>query len=147
MYKAWGSLMLADSIPAIAEESIELTIFSAGSFQFGIESSQVRGSRLMPESDLLQIETILAIKEQTAELHRQTLIIKHPDGDYELSVSSPLQLCTLPASAIYPLPVAVTNRCTLPGLRAIGMIQGNFIMLLDICSIHPAPSETGKMSL
>ncbi len=144
--------MLTDaSISGSAEDSIELTIFSAGSFQFGIESSQVRGSRLMPESNLLRIETVLAIKDDRSELNRQTLIIKHPDGDYELSVSSPLQLCTLPASAIYPLPLAVTNRCTLPGLRAIGIIQNTTIMLLDIGSIHPdrsgSPSGAGEMSL
>ena len=144
--------MLTDTaISGIAEDSIELTIFSAGSFQFGIESSQVRGSRLTQEHNLLRIETILAIRDDRSELHRQTLIIKHPDGDYELSVSSPLQLCTVPASAIYPLPFAVTNRCTLPGLRAIGIIQSTTIMLLDICSIHPdrsvIPSGAGEMSL
>ena len=57
--------MLTDTaISGIAEDSIELTIFSAGSFQFGIESSQVRGSRLMPESNLLRIETGRAILEE-----------------------------------------------------------------------------------
>lgn len=113
-------------------DSLELVLFRAGGHGFGLESSQVRGSGMPSVPDIPTAEALLELDGNTTGSRRTCLAIKGADQDYELSVAEPFELCTLPAEAIHPLPVALAARCRLPGLRALAVTERGLTLLVDL---------------
>lgn len=61
----------------------------------------------------------------------RALLVKDVDGDYLLPVGQPVELRTLPAAGIHPLPPLVAAFGTLRGLRGLAWEPDGLTLLLD----------------
>ena len=112
--------------------TLELVLFKAGPYDFGLEASRVRGSGKPSTPDIPTAESLLALSGEPADSRRKCLTIKGSGQDYELSVSAPFELCAVPIEAIHPLPIALAARCRLPGLRALALTERGLTLLVDL---------------
>ncbi len=112
--------------------TLELVLFKAGQFRFGLEASRVRGSGEFSTQNVPTAEALLALSEETADRCRKCLIIRGDEQDYEISVAAPFELRSIPAESVYPLPTALYARCRLPGLRALAILARECIMLITV---------------
>lgn len=112
---------------------LELVLFTAGPYRFGVEASRVRGSGELPDYAVPCVESLLSLSGGIGNNRRQCLTIKGNSRNYELSVAVPLELYTLPTESIHPLPAAVTARCKLPGLRGLATTEEGLVLLVDLC--------------
>lgn len=112
--------------------ALTLVLFKVGQHRFGVEAASVRGSGGIPGDGVLPVESLLALPGGTDDGRRQNLTIKGDRQDYAVSVAAPLELGTIPAEAIHPLPVAITTRCRLPGLRALAVTDHDLILLVNL---------------
>lgn len=115
-----------------ADSTLDLVLFKAGPYSFGLEASKVRGSGEPSAPDIPTAESLLALSGEHADRCRKCLTIKGSGRDYELSVSAPFELCAIPVDAIHPLPIALAARCRLPGLRALALTERGLILLVDL---------------
>jgi len=123
--------MISQNTKPPEDSSLDLVVFKAGSFLFGVETSRIRSSCSIPGYVIPEIESLLSISGSTTNSHRQCLVIKGDKQDYEISVATPLDLLTLREDRIHPLPAAIMARCKLPGLRALAMMEGELILLIE----------------
>ncbi len=113
-------------------DCLDLVIFRAGNHQVAVIASQVRSSGVSVNDQAVEIESILGLEKPAAVQARQILTIKGDSGDSEISVAMPIDLCSLPAERIHPLPEALKARCRLPGLKAIAMTSSAGIPIIDL---------------
>ncbi len=115
--------------------TLDVVLFSAGGWRAGFEARLVRSSRpAAADADIDAIETLLGLAPCAAALPRQSLQLKQAQGARELLVGAPVELASLPASRIHPLPPLLAARCKLHGLRALALTNnaGSAILLLDM---------------
>lgn len=112
--------------------TLALVLFKAGQHQFGVEAASVRGSGGTAGDGIPSVESLLSLSGCILQGCRQNLIIKGDHQDYPLSVAAPVELCSIPAAAVHPLPLAITARCRLPGLRALAMPDHTLLLLIDL---------------
>jgi hypothetical protein len=109
----------------VAPETLDLVLFSAGGWRAGLEARWVGASRLAPAQAIgCEIETLLGVASSAPTkptAPRQYLQLKRPGGSQDVFVGSPVELVSMPASAIHPLPPLLAARTGLRGLRAIAL--------------------------
>lgn len=116
----------------MTQTMLDLVLFSAGGWRVGLEARWVSSCRLVEtQAEGEVIETLLGLDAAAPTLPtgtRQSLELKWLGGSREVLVSAPVELISLPASAIHPLPALLTWRTRLRGLRAIAVPeqQGHF---------------------
>lgn len=104
--------------------TLDVVLFSAGGWRAGFEARLVRSSRpATTDAGGEEIETLLGLAPCAAALPRQSLQLKQAQGARELLVGAPVELASLPASRIHPLPPLLAARCKLHGLRALALEQ------------------------
>jgi hypothetical protein len=104
------------------QESLDIVLFSAGGCRAGFEACLVRASRPAPSGTTdAGIEELLGLAPSTGVQTRQYVQLKQADEDRQILVDSPVDLVTLPLSAIHPLPPLLAARCSLKGLRALAL--------------------------
>lgn len=102
------------------QETLDVVLFSADGWRAGFEARQVRASRPASAGAAGEdVEALLGFVRTTFTQVRQCLQLKLREGDREILVGTPVDLVSLPVSAIHPLPVLLSARCTLNGLRAL----------------------------
>lgn len=125
--------------PGVSLDSIDVVMFSAGAWRIGVEAHWVRSSRgAPPEATGHEIAALLGLEPTTAAAPtapRQFLQLRLPEGDVEILVDGPVELHTLPATAIHALPPLFATRTRLRALQALAFdplihSQG-FIFLFD----------------
>lgn len=115
--------------------TLDVVLFSAGEWRAGFEARLVRSSRpAAADASGEEIETLLGLAPCATALPRQSLLLKQAQGARELLVGAPVELASLPASRIHPLPPLLAARCKLHGLRALALTNnaGSAILLLDM---------------
>jgi hypothetical protein len=126
--------MSAEAIPTV----LDVVVFSASGWHIGFEAAAVRGARpvIAPPENAVAIETLLGLPAGSAPTGlAQWLDIKcpQPSQNREILVGGPVELLTLPVSAIHPLPPLLAARNRLHGLRALALaadIHAGRLMLL-----------------
>lgn len=115
--------MAVDAV--MTQPMLDLVLFSAGGWRVGMEARWVSSCRLVDtQAEGEMIETLLGLAAAAPTLAagiRQSLELKWPGGSREVLVGAPVELISLPASAIHPLPALLTWRTRLRGLRAIAV--------------------------
>lgn len=114
--------------------TLKVVSFMASGYRFAVEAAQVRTQLPAGQSDvLLTAEQLLGLSgEETQTMtSRRILMMKHPAGDYPVSVSEPVELRALGLSAIYPLPSLIAARSTLSGIRGLAMGAEGVTVLVD----------------
>jgi len=117
------------------DTSLDLVVFKAGEFLFGVETAWIKSSGILPEYTIPEIESLLSLPVNTVKSGRHCLRIKSGSHDYEISVATPLDLHSLPVANIHPLPTAIVARCKLPGLRALALLEDKVILLIEPHSV------------
>lgn len=109
--------------PGVPRDSIDVVLFSAGAWRVGVEARWVRGCRgAPPQATGHEIAAWLGLEPSTAAAPtapRQYLQLRHPNGDMEILVDGPVELHTLPATAIHALPPLFAARTRLRALQAL----------------------------
>ena len=115
--------MAVDAV--MTQPMLDLVLFSAGGWRVGLEACWVSACRLVDtQAEGEVIETLLGLDATAPTLPagtRQSLELKWHGGSREVLVGAPVELVSLPASAIHPLPALLTWRTRLRGLRAIAV--------------------------
>jgi hypothetical protein len=119
--------------PANAESSIALNfiLFNAGRHLFGVEASQIRSGSLLTDEEATSFESLVHISGE-ANKSRQCLTVKGKVQDYNISVEAPLELCSIQAINIYPLPKLLKVRCKMPNLQALAIVKNQLILLVEL---------------
>jgi hypothetical protein len=104
--------------------TLDAVLFSAGEWRAGFEARLVRSSRPAPANASCEmIETLLGRAAPAGATPRQYLQLKLAQEVREVLVGAPVELVTLPASSIYPLPPLLAARGKLHDLRALVLEQ------------------------
>lgn len=121
-------------------ETLEVVSFMAGGYRFAVEARQV-GTQLSAQhsAKLATAEQLLGLsgEETPAPAARRTLLIKHPAGNYAVTVSGPVELLGLRIDDIYPLPPLIAARTTLAALRGLALGAEGVTMLVDFRAMSP----------
>lgn len=117
--------------------TLEVVSFMAGGYRFAVEAAQVRtqlpAARTATLPTPVPVEQFLGLSsEGTQNLSsRRILLMKHPAGDYAVTVSDPVELHRLDIATIHPLPVLIAARTTLTGLRGLALAPEGMMALVD----------------
>jgi hypothetical protein len=129
--------MMETSLP----DALEVVSFMAGGYRFAVEAEQVRTQLSAKNSATVPTaEQLLGLAGEETQTHgsRRTLLMKHPAGDYAVTVSDPVELLGLRVDAIYPLPSLIAARNTLVGIRGLAIGAEGVTMLVDFRAARPA---------
>lgn len=119
---------MMESLP----DALEVVSFMAGGYRFAVEAGQVRTQLSAPHStEVPAAEQLLGLSAGATHGSRRILVIKHPAGDYPVTVSEPVELLGLRIDEIYPLPPLVAARNTLVGLRGLSIGTEGVMLLVD----------------
>ena len=115
------------------QETLDFVVFSAGDWRVGLEARLIRGSSPAPENAAVgEIEAALGLPPTALKTPGQYLQIKRPGVDKTIRVGDPVELVSLPVSAIHPLPALLAARTSLRGLRGLAMpAEGGIFLLFD----------------
>ncbi|TXT41181.1 MAG: Uncharacterized protein FD135_512 [Comamonadaceae bacterium] len=126
-----------------------MVLFSAGGWRVAVEACWVTASRLAPAHSCgCEIEALLGFDSAASDAPRQYLQLSWPGGSQEVLVGSPVELVSLCASTIYPLPALLAKRTRLRGLRAIALLNATglastqempLVLLFDANCLAPSP--------
>lgn len=123
---------------AASDATVDVVVFRVAGYLFGVEASQVRGSR-PAGGDLAGVrsaEALLGFPASSRVAARRVLTIKGDPEDWQLAVDAPLELRRLEAAAIHPLPDLVAARADLHQLRALALVEDGLISLVDLRAIE-----------
>lgn len=131
------------SLAASPESTLDMVVFHTGNHRCAVEARQVRASRpLDGHGGMPTLESLLGLPEPEPGPEkagspgvRLMLLMRHPDGDFPLSVRAPLQMQAMAASAIHPLPPLLAARTRLRGLCALALEAEGMTLLVDILSL------------
>lgn len=129
------------SLAASPEFTLDMVVFHVGNHRCAVEARQVRASRPLDGHDgVPALESLLGLPEPGPEKTdspgaRLMLLMRHPDGEFPLSVRAPLQMQAMAASAIHPLPPLLAARTRIHGLRALALEAEGMTLLVDILSL------------
>jgi hypothetical protein len=115
-------------------ETIDLVVFRAGGRLFGVEAAQVRESQPAGAAgaEAHDCEALIGVAASPRKAPRLALTIKGETEDWRLAIDAPLELRSVPASSIHPLPDLVAVRTRLRLLRALAYAQDGLVYLLDL---------------
>lgn len=125
------------SLAVSPEFTLDMVVFHAGTYRCAVEARQVRASRpLAASGGVPALESLLGLPEPAdPPSARLMLLIRHPEGDFPLSVRAPVQMQAMAASAIHPLPPLLAARTRVRGLRALALEAEGMTLLVDILSL------------
>jgi len=120
-----------DGAYGLEEETLDLVLFGAAGWRFGVEANSVVRAGPLTLPSLPAVETLLGLSHSGPQgvTDRQRLTVK---GAGDLSVQRPVVLCSLPVGAFHPLPPLVAARCRLRALRALALLPGGMVMVVDL---------------
>lgn len=120
-----------DRAYGLEEETLDLVLFDAAGWRFGVEANSVGSAGPLSLSTLPAVENLLGLPDKGPQsgAARQRLSIR---GAGDLSVRKPVVLCSLWVGAFHPLPPLVAARCRLPALRALARLPGGMVMVVDL---------------
>jgi hypothetical protein len=124
----------------ILPSALEVVSFMAGGYRFAVEAGQVRTQLSAKNSDVVPTaEQLLGLSGGEPQNHssRRTLLMKHPAGDYAVTVSDPVELLGLRIDAIHPLPPLIAARNTLAGIRGLAIGAEGVTILVDFRAARP----------
>ena len=118
--------------------AIDVVLFSIGQWRMGVEAQQVRAShsaaQTLPSThDVVLLSSLLGLPTASAPV--QLLQIKQATKDHAVQVNSPVDITSIPAQAIHPLPALLAARTQLPGLRALALDKHGLTLLLDLAAV------------
>jgi len=117
--------------------TLDVVSFMAGGCRFAVEAAQVRTQLPAGQADArprpVPVEQLLGLSGEETQnpAARRILLMKHPAGDYAVTVSEPMELHSLDIDAIYPLPSLIAARSTLAGMRGLAMGASGVTVLVD----------------
>ena len=117
-----------------AKHSLHLDVvrFQAEGWDAAIQASQIQAMRPGSDMGAVAIETLLGLRASPRPRTR-VLMIRTADGKPRaVKVSEPVQLLSLPATAIFPVPELVRHRCGLKGLKALAFTEFGMLLLIDL---------------
>jgi len=127
---------MTSAIPQAVVAALDIVVFTAGGYRIGVEASQVRASHPMPpEGGATPTEFLLGLHAAAATGGEQVLVVKHAGADREVVVQGPVELHSVAATAIHPLPPLVAARTQLRGLRALALERQRLTLLVDLRSL------------
>lgn len=122
--------------------TLDVVSFMAGGCRFAVEAAQVRTQLPAGRADArpacVPVEQLMGLSgdETRNPASRRVLLMKHPDGDYAVAVSEPVELHSLDIDAIYPLPSLIAARSTLAGLCGLAMGADGATLLVDFRALR-----------
>jgi chemotaxis signal transduction protein len=119
---------------ASAETGIDLVTFRVAGRLFGVEAAQVRSSHpaaSRPE-DAGDAAVLFGLSAAPRAAAGHVLTIRDGDEGHLLFIETPPELRTLTAAAIHPLPDLLAARTRLPQLRAMALVDGEMMALVDL---------------
>lgn len=123
-------------------DALDIVTFRCGDWRVGGDAQQVRASRPAKAGDeaLADLGGILGLPSGLTVA--QVLTIKTAAGDREIRVSGPVELRTVGAKNVYPLPPLLSARTALAGLRALVLEDGALTLLVDLRTlVSSVPTE------
>ena len=113
-------------------DALEVVSFFAAGFRCAVEAGQVRTQLAAQHfATAPSAEQLLGLPGGETPSARRVLLMKHPAGDYPVTVSDPVELLELRIDAIYPLPPLIAARTTLRGLRGLALGAEGVTLLVD----------------
>jgi hypothetical protein len=107
------------------QDRLDVVLFATGQGRVGFEARHVRSARPAVESvETANIAAALGLPPSLPGAARQILTVKLAERDCERMVNGPVDLVSLPISAIHPVPPMVAARTGLRGLRALAWVPG-----------------------
>jgi len=126
-------------------DELKVVSFMAGGCSVAVEAEQVRSQQSANNSTAIPTaEQLLGLFAGEMQNHgsRRVLLMKHPAGDYAVTVSEPVELLRLKVDAIHPLPDLIAARSTLIDIRGLAMSAQGVTLLVEFQparqEIHPA---------
>jgi hypothetical protein len=122
-------------------DALEVVSFMAGGYRFAVEAGQVRTQLSAKHTDAAPTaEQLLGLSGGETQNHssRRTLVMKHPAGDYAVTVSGPVELLGLRLDAIHPLPPLIAARNMLAGIRGLAIGTEGVTILVDFRAARPS---------
>lgn len=114
--------MIADSV-----DTLEIVSFKAGGFQFAVEAHQIDGMLSDAPEKVVSAEALLGLAEIKAAQRRCLHV-----GTHCIEVGEPLELRSLPADQIHPLPDLVAARINIQDARALVLESSGSTLLVDL---------------
>lgn len=120
----------------MALDALAVVSFAAGSYRFAVQARQIRSmlAEAQVGADPLTAEALIGLPPGGATT-RKWLVVGAQGRCVE--VGEPVELETLPASALYPLPPPVAARITLCGIRGLAIVPAGAILIVDLEAILP----------
>ena len=127
---------LAESCP-----ELDLVLFGASGFRFGVEARRVVAARTaVGDEVLLPVEVLLGLgREPSSVRGRQVLRVGSPATALDVTVEGPVELLSVAASNVHPLPPLLAARTGLHGLRALAVTDGGILPLVELRLQGPEP--------
>lgn len=115
-------------------DELKVVSFMAGGCSVAVEAAQVRRQLSATNSTAIPTaEQLLGLSGGEMQNHgsRRVLLVKHPAGDYAVTVSEPVELLSLKIDSIYPLPDLIAARNTLVGIRGLAIGAQGVTLLIE----------------
>ncbi|MDR3412826.1 MAG: hypothetical protein P4L87_18075 [Formivibrio sp.] len=109
------------------DDALEIVSFTAGGYRFAVEARQVDHQFASAPDAVVAVETLLGLPPASA-VRRCWLGV----GQHGVEVDGPVDLRSLPVSAIHPLPELVAVRLQLNGVRALAFEAESPLLLVDL---------------
>lgn len=109
------------------DETLAIVSFAAGAHRFAVEARQIDALVDDEAPTTMAIETLLGVPP-IGEIRRRCLRA----GDYRVTVGEPVELRTLPADQLHPLPELVARRIGIDFVRALALEANGALLLLDL---------------
>ena len=124
--------------PPFAETRLELVLFGAGGFRFGVEARQVLAARAAERDEApLRVERLLALGEEPSSARgRVVLRVGSGSSGLDVAVEGPVELLGVAAASVHPLPPLLAARTRLQGLRALAFVEGQLLPLVDLVGVR-----------
>lgn len=107
--------------------TLEIVSFSAGGFQFAVEARQIDGMLSELPDKVIAAEALLGLAAVKAAQRRFLRV-----GTRCIEVSEPLELRSLPADRIHPLPDFVAARINIQDAKALVLELSGSMLLVDL---------------
>ena len=105
--------------------------FGGGQHHFGVDAHQIVGTRQEPHISDQDVEGLLGLRTATGGL-RQTLLVVTDLNIAPVSVARPVSLERVEAIDIFPLPPLVARSMAITGAKAIALVNGTALVLVDL---------------
>ncbi len=111
-------------------DGLAVVRFAAGGWQFAVEVSQVRAMIRETETgeSCVSAESLIGLPPGSPT--RRTRLVIGPEAR-RVEVSEPVELASLPADCLFPLPPLVAERMTLVGIRALALTPSGPVLVVD----------------